>query len=184
MADETPTTTPPPVPRYASPGRAAGELFLISALILFLELACIRWFPAYVLFLTFFTNTVLLACFLGMSLGCLAVNHPRNYLTWTPLLLCVALVAGAGMEVLRRQLERLVDVGNQAAPQMVYFGAEYQVSDLAHFAIPVEVLVGLFFVLIALVMVGPGQELGRALNRVPNRLLAYTVNILGSLVGI
>ena len=52
--------------------RARGDLFLISLLILFLELACIRWFPAHVLFLTFFTNTVLLACFLGMSLGCLA----------------------------------------------------------------------------------------------------------------
>ena len=33
-------------------------------------------------------------------------------------------------------------------------------------------------------MVGPGQELGRALNRVPNRIQAYTVNILGSIAGI
>ena len=50
------------------------DLFLISFLTLFLELACIRWFPSHVLFLTFFTNTVLLACFLGMSVGCLAAN--------------------------------------------------------------------------------------------------------------
>src|ERR1700683_1275139 len=49
------------------------DLFLISALFLFLELTFIRWFPAQVLFLTFFTNTVLLASFLGLSLGCLAV---------------------------------------------------------------------------------------------------------------
>jgi SAM-dependent methyltransferase len=32
--------------------------------------------------------------------------------------------------------------------------------------------------------VGPGQELGRALDRIPNRVEAYTVNILGSLSGI
>ena len=56
---------------------AAGRriCFLISLLILFLELACIRWFPAHVLYLTFFTNTVLLACFLGMSVGCLAASR-------------------------------------------------------------------------------------------------------------
>jgi hypothetical protein len=30
-----------------SPRRAAWNLFLISGLILFLELACIRWFPAH-----------------------------------------------------------------------------------------------------------------------------------------
>ena len=39
-------------------------MFLISLLILFLELAGIRWFPAHVLYLTFFTNVMLLASFL------------------------------------------------------------------------------------------------------------------------
>src|SRR5438128_11000912 len=77
--------------------RAGVELFLISVLILFLELACIRWFPAHVLFLTFFTNTVLLACFLGMSLGCLAAGHRRNYLILTPVFLGIALAAGVGI---------------------------------------------------------------------------------------
>ena len=51
--------------------RSRTDVFLISLLLLFLELACIRWFPSHVLYLTFFTNTVLLAAFLGMSLGCL-----------------------------------------------------------------------------------------------------------------
>src|SRR2546426_609147 len=73
--------------------RAGWELFLISLLILFLELACIRWFPAHVLFLTFFTNTVLLACFLGMSVGCLAAGRDWNLILWTPALLALALAA-------------------------------------------------------------------------------------------
>ena len=51
------------------------DLFLISLLTLFLELTCIRWFPSHVLFLTFFTNTVLLACILGISVGCLAARR-------------------------------------------------------------------------------------------------------------
>ena len=36
----------------------------------------------------------------------------------------------------------------------------------------------------ALALVGPGQQLGRALARVANRLEGYTVNIAGSLIGI
>src|SRR5205807_4226612 len=87
-----------PSPRVTSLTRAGVELFLISVLILFLELACIRWFPAHVLFLTFFTNVVLLACFLGMSLGCLAAGHRRNYLIFTPILLLVGMAAAYGIE--------------------------------------------------------------------------------------
>src|SRR6516165_9706624 len=101
--------------RAALSTQAAGELFLISVLILFLELACIRWFPAHVLFLTFFTNTVLLACFLGMSLGCLACRQPRDYLRWTPWLLVLALAAGLSVELIRGWLEERVAVGNQVS---------------------------------------------------------------------
>lgn len=168
-----------------STSRAVGELFLVSVVILFLELASIRWFPAHVVFLTFFTNTVLLASFLGMSVGCLAAGRKQNFLTWTPALLGLGIVCGHVVERLMSVgLSEAIDVGNQASPQFVFFGAEYAAKDLASFRIPVEVLGGFFFVLIALIMVGPGQELGRALGRVPNRVAAYTVNILGSIVGI
>jgi SAM-dependent methyltransferase len=158
------------------------ELFLISALILFLELACIRWFPAHVLFLTFFTNIVLLASFLGMSLGCLAANHRRNYLTWTPIVLAFTLAAAFIVEEQRHRMG--VNVGNQTSPQMIFFGAEYASNDVALFVVPIEVIGAFFFVAIALVFVGPGQVLGRALRAVPDRIRAYTLNIAGSLAGI
>src|SRR5208283_3076098 len=106
-----------------SPRRATWELFLISVLILFLELACIRWFPAHVLFLTFFTNTVLLACCLGISVGCLVADRPRNYLKTTPILLLLALISAQVVEKLMTSSSATaVDVGNQASPQMVFFG--------------------------------------------------------------
>ncbi len=159
-------------------------MFLISVLILFLELASIRWFPAHVLYLTFFTNVVLLACFLGMSVGCLAANHRRRYLTWTPLLLLVALAAAHAVEISSGSFVKFVDVGNQASPENIYFGTEYHSQDLSRYAIPVEVLCGFFFLVIALALIGPGQELGRALNRWPNRVQAYTLNIAGSIAGI
>ena len=69
------------------------DLFLISFLTLFLELTCIRWFPSHVLFLTFFTNTVLLASILGIAVGCLAARWKTNLLLWTPLILTIALAS-------------------------------------------------------------------------------------------
>src|SRR6266566_5177003 len=159
-------------------------LFLVSLLILFLELATIRWFPAHVLFLTFFTNTMLLACFLGMSIGCLAANHRRRYLIWTPFLLAIAMAAAHAIEASSGSFAKFVDVGHQSSPELVYFGTEYHTADLSRYAIPIELICGFFFVVIALALIGPGQELGRELNRWPNRVQAYTLNILGSIAGI
>ena len=160
------------------------DLFLISLLTLFLELTCIRWFPSHVLFLTFFTNTVLLASILGIAVGCLAANRKSNLLLWTPLVLIVALGSAHAVEWLRLTNSGVIDVGNQASPQMVFFGVEYQARDLSSFVIPIEVLCGYFFLVIALAMMGPGQQLGRCLARLPNRLEAYTIDILGSIAGI
>jgi SAM-dependent methyltransferase len=174
---------PFPARRFASV-RAGFDLFLISLLLLFLELACIRWFPAHVLYLTFFTNVVLLACFLGMSVGCLTANRPCNHLLGTPALLALVLGAALAIHHVSWRFQSLVDVGHQASPQLVYFGTEGRHPDVARFVIPIEVLNGLFFLVIALAFVGPGQELGRALGRLPNRVLAYTINIVGSMVGI
>ena len=61
------------------------NLFLTGFLVLFLELASIRWFAAKVIFLQFFTNVVLLACFLGMSCGCMAARQRRDWLGYFPL---------------------------------------------------------------------------------------------------
>src|SRR3989440_11654563 len=111
-----PPLLPSPEAGSTSPVRAGFELVLVSLLILFLELAAIRWFPAHVLYLTFFTNVVLLASFLGMSVGCLAASHPRNYLKWTPLLLIVALAAALAVEISSGSFVKFVDVGNQPSP--------------------------------------------------------------------
>jgi SAM-dependent methyltransferase len=168
-----------------SSSRPKLELFAVSAVFLFLELAFIRWFPAHVLFLTFFTNTVLLASFLGLSLGCLAARGKRNFLPLVPLLLAIALAAGIGMEWARLALQNLIDVGgNKAAPQMVYFGAEAGARDVSSFVIPIEWIAGAFFALIAATMAGLGQFLGRRFAAIPNAVEAYMINIGGSLAGI
>src|SRR5262244_546160 len=113
-----------------SAGREGFELFLISFLILFLELANIRWFPAHVLYLTFFTNVVLLACFLGMSVGCLAARQRRSYLSWTPLLLIIALLAGNAVELSGGSFLKFSDTSHDASSQHIYFGTATHTQDL------------------------------------------------------
>jgi spermidine synthase len=165
--------------------RQGFNLFLVGFLVLFLELACIRWFAAHVIFLQFFTNVVLIACFLGMSCGCLAARRRRDWLEHFPALALVTVVAALAMHVLYQSWSGLaIDVGNQASAQEVFFGTEYRNPDVAQFAVPIELIVAAFFVLIALMFVGLGQALGRAFEAYPHRLLGYTLNIGGSLAGI
>jgi spermidine synthase len=169
---------------HSPAGRAERDLFLISALVLYLEVACIRWFPAHVLFLTFFTNTVLLASFLGMSLGCLAVDRRWHLLAWTPALLFAAMLMAQLIAIASSPGADLVRVGVADNPHAVYFGTAFAAEDPTGFMIPIEVIEGVFFLMIALILSGPGQVLGRALIAVPERLTAYTLNIVGSLAGL
>jgi len=163
----------------------ALNLFLVGFLVLFLELACIRWFAAYVVFLQFFTNVVLIASFLGMSCGCLAARQPRDWLNYFPMIALGTVIAALATFAAYHFWRGLsIDVGGQASPQEVFFGTEYRNPDVAQFVVPIEAIAAVFFVLIALMFVGLGQVLGRAFDAYPNRVLGYTLNIGGSLVGI
>ena len=64
---------------------AAWPLFLISFLVLFLEVTLIRWMPAYIRLLAYFSNFILLASFLGIGIGCLLAPIRANLLRWFPI---------------------------------------------------------------------------------------------------
>ena len=164
-------------------GRRRVDVFLASLLILFLELACIRWFPAHVLFLTYFTNTVLFAAFLGMSAGCLAVDRRLGGLFASGAILAAAMAAAQGIARWWTVPRGLAIAVEERSPELVFFGAEAPRTDLARFVVPIELVAGLFFLLLALVFFGLGQRLGRAL-RGGEPIGGYIVNVLGSLVGI
>jgi spermidine synthase len=161
------------------------NLFLVGFLVLLLELACIRWFAAYVIFLQFFTNVILIACFLGMSCGCMAARLRQDWLAYFPLIALGTVAAAIFMFSVYNAWSGLaVDVGQQASPQEIFFGTEYRSPDAAQFVIPIEAIAGVFFILVALMFVGLGQVLGRAFDAYPNRVVGYTLNIGGSLLGI
>lgn len=177
----------PSQPAEATTGRSPWDrvdLFLISFTILFTELAYIRWFGSTVIYLTFFTNIVLLACFLGMSVGCMAASQRRDLMAGAlPLML---LTVGSGAWALRALQDQqfALEVGGQQSPQQIYFGTEAAMRKTAAVVLPVEVGAGVLFVLIALSFLGLGQKMGRLFDAIPNRIAAYSINIAGSLAGI
>jgi SAM-dependent methyltransferase len=165
--------------------RLAFNLFIVGFLVLFLELATIRWFAVYVVFLQFFTNVALIASFLGMSCGCLAARSKRDWLGHFPLSALTAIIAALSIYIAYHRWPGFaIDVGNQASPQEVFFGTEYRNPDVAAFAVPIEVIAAVFFILISLMFVGLGQVLGRSFDAYPNRVIGYSLNIGGSLAGI
>jgi hypothetical protein len=185
MATEAtePTTEPAAAARGAR--KAYADLFWISFLILFFELACIRWFASTVLFLTFFTNLVLLACFLGMSVGLMSARRRQDLVRAVFPLALVAVSCAVVTSTSRVSRRYVIAVGGRASPQQVFFGTEgFLAADPSRFVVPVEAVAGAFFGLIALSFVGLGQVMGRAFHALPNRVAAYSVDVLGSLSGI
>ena len=72
---------------------SAVALFVSSFLVLFLETALIRWMPAYVRLLAYFSNFILLASFLGIGVGCLLALRRRNLFVWFPLIQFAVILA-------------------------------------------------------------------------------------------
>src|SRR3954453_253674 len=72
-----------------------ARIFLISFSLLFFELLCIRWIPAYIRYLSYFNNFILMASFLGIGLGILAARRATFRFPSFPLLvlLLAAVVA-------------------------------------------------------------------------------------------
>lgn len=146
----------------------AMRLVLTSFAILFFELICIRWVPAYVRYLSYFSNFVLLATFLGVGLGILTARRARFWLPPFAMLLLavVGLVALNRFELQIRSTDVLYwGTGRKVAAQETYW------------TLP------LMFSAITVAFVPLGRTLGQLLRTLPP-LRAYALDIVGSLLGI
>jgi spermine/spermidine synthase len=148
----------------------ATRVFLASFLVLFLEIALIRWMPAYIRLLSYFSNFILLASFLGIGLGCLLAPARVRLFAWFPLLQAIVIAA-----VNYFRLEVSV-----AASGSIYFS-----SGTAAKVVLVEstMLLPLLFVVVAALFTTLAQRMGREMATLPP-LRAYTINLAGSLAGV
>ena len=154
----------------ASAWQSHARIFLSSFLILFLQVALIRWMPAYVRLLSYFSNFILLACFLGIGVGCLLAPSRRALFGWFPLVQTLVIAA-----VYFFRLE--VAVGGE--------GSIYFTSGTSENVVRIEtsLLLPLVFVIVAALFVTLAQRMAREMTAAPP-LAAYTTNLLGSLAGV
>lgn len=158
------------------------DLFLISFVILFLELALIRWVPSYTKLLSYFSNFILLACFLGMGAGCLLSRRKSNFLDYLPLTLLLLVVFTLSMHLMHLWGLAENKVWGRAGDTTMIMGNAVMVKPILSF-VPLEFILAIIFTLSAASFIGPGQTMGRAMETMPP-LRAYAINICGSLIGI
>lgn len=144
------------------------RLVLASALMLFVELALIRWTSSNNLYLVHLTNFVLLASFLGIGLGFLRAAAPRELFRAAPVLLA-ALVGFVLLFPVR------TGTGRGGRWELVgLFGTP---------PLPRPFSLAVVFLLTVAVMVALAQEVARSFAQFP-ALEAYRLDVLGSLSGI
>lgn len=138
-----------------------------SALMLFLELALIRWLGSNIVHLSYFTNFVLLGSFLGIGLGFLISRKSWSVLPWSPLILGLLVL---GVHLFPVTVDR-------TGSGIIYF------TSLGTTGPPVWLVLPVVFVLTASILAGPAEVVGRCFG--PLRpLTAYRWDLVGSLIGI
>ncbi len=145
------------------------QLFVLSFLMLFVELALIRWSGALVIFLSYFSNFVLLGSFLGIGIGFLRARSRVNLFPWSPvaLALLILFVRAFPVEVIR------------SGHQLLFFGAgTFHASGP-----PAWVTLPVVFLAVAAVMATIGEGVARTFVRF-RPLDAYRLDIAGSIAGI
>jgi protein-L-isoaspartate O-methyltransferase len=156
-------------PLVGQPEGAGGQarLAFASFLMLFVELALIRWITSNNVYVTKATNFILLASFLGIGIGFLNARARRDYLRWTP----VALLALVGFVLL------FPVILSSLSGSHPYRGLHNML------ALPQPVSLVIVFVLTTAVMAGLGQAMARTFVGL-RALNAYRLDILGSIAGI
>ena len=163
----TAAPTAPDRPQAKDDKQVVVRLLLSSFLMLFLELALIRWLGANVVHLSYFSNFVLLGSFLGIGAGFLISR--KSWSIWPvsfPML--TALVIGVFKFPV--SIER-------TGSDVIYFTSLAISGPPAWLALPVV------FALVATILAGPAELVGRCFARL-QPLSAYRYDVIGSLLGI
>lgn len=146
--------------------RARLELFCASFLMLFVELALIRWTGAWVVHLSYFANFVLLGSFLGIGIGFLRAKKGPDLFAWAAPLLAVFMAA---VMVFPAEIDR-------TGGDLVYFGVEASGT-------PAWLMLPFIFIATALTMAAIAHGVAVRFARLAP-LEAYRFDILGSIAGV
>jgi hypothetical protein len=143
------------------------RLVLGSSLLLFLELALIRWLGSNVVHLSYFTNFVLLGSFLGIGTGFLISRKTWSILPLSSGMLTLLVIAVYLFPVSVRGI----------GSSIIYFSA------LTTSGPPAWIVLPAIFVAVATVLAGPAEVVGRCFGQL-TPLVSYRWDLIGSLLGI
>ncbi len=153
------------------------ELVLISFLGLFLELSFIRWLPAHIFSIAFFSNVILIASFLGLGLGFLLLHSERDLFY----LFSYILAGSVCLVLFLTNIQVTLPANAQTWLWSYYQGNRlYNISFLKA---SISQIIGLIFILTVVVFIPIGQKIGKLMQGF-SPLYGYTMNILGSLLGV
>ena len=163
------------------------RLFLVSFVSLFLELALIRWVSTEIRIFAYVNNLVLLACFLGLGLGC-TLPQPRASLTATALSLgaligLISLPLAIPLHGALRHPLRDTPIMLSAFTDMHIWHRYWSTNLWLDIAIGLG-STALVFGLIALAFIPLGRMTAGLLEGSANRITAYSVNVAAGLLGI
>lgn len=127
----------------------------------------IRWLGSNVVYLSFFSNLILLASFLGIGIGFLMADRRGNLGHWLPLLL---LVLVSFVLLFPVKIDR-------SGSDILFFG------ELEPSGLPIWIAVPFIFLMTAAVMASIGQSTARVFSQF-SPLTAYRLDIGGSLLGV
>ena len=145
---------------------ARMRLVVASALMLFVQLALIRWSGANLVHLSYFSNLILLASFLGIGLGFLRARKPRDLGRYAPV---AVLVLIAFIFFFPARIEG-------SSSELIFF------TEVKPTGLPTWVTLPLVFLVVAFAMTLLGEITGRAFLEF-TALDAYRWDIVGSLSG-
>lgn len=163
------------------------DVFLVSFVMLLLELSLIRWLSTEVRIFAYVNNLVLLCCFIGIGIGCYYADRVIS-LAWTLgsvalLLLLVNLPITLPLDGRPLHLFKDIPTFLSAFTDTVIWFQEAPGQSL--WRIGVGLLSAMVLLGASLVAFIPlGQRLGSLLASSPRRVAAYSWNVAASLAGI
>lgn len=158
-------------------------IFLVSVVGLLLEMMLIRWIGTEIRIFAYLQNTVLIVCFLGLGMGCFTCKQPVSMGRG----LCALLLLTGLLSIpFARQIA--AGITNQLSV-LDDFVIWEQASSTGLVTIAFDLLCGLiltFGIMLLLweIFMPLGRVLGRSMNDHPHTIVAYSVNVAGSLIGI
>lgn len=167
---------------FAVPVNRSLGILLISVLGLFIEMMIIRWLGTEIRIFAYLQNTILLVCFLGIGLGLWTSRHPiRIHQSFIPLAMLVLLLA---IPIVRDRLNTLA-IQLSRIGDFVVWGSETNADErIVFLLVPLALLLTYFLMILTVdVFVPIGRVLGRLMDDHPKPILAYSMNLAGSLAG-